>query len=57
MVEKKSACGCGCIPLKQPTKATKDEKKPKESKEEQLESLVASEEGSIHLPSLLTPQS
>jgi hypothetical protein len=28
MADKKSPCGCGCIPLKQnSTKATKDEKK------------------------------
>jgi len=32
MADKKSACGCGCIPLKQNSvKVTKDEKKPKKS--------------------------
>ncbi len=32
MATKKSTCGCGCIPLKQNNKATKDEKKAKEAK-------------------------
>jgi hypothetical protein len=30
MADKKTDCGCGCVPLKQNSpKATKDEKKPK----------------------------
>jgi hypothetical protein len=32
MTDKKSDCGCGCVPLKQDSpKATKDENKPKKS--------------------------
>jgi hypothetical protein len=33
MADKKTSCGCGCIPLKQKnTKTTKDQKKVKKSK-------------------------